>query len=320
MPTFNHILYVYSDSVNNSIALNKALDLAKENKAKLTVLFTITDESLPDTLGFSKAKIEDFIDQKEASRDKILAELSDTISLNKESVYSNSSIDVIRKVQQLNIDLLIKPSENEGILGKLFGSNDMEYLRQCPCPVWLINLDQKDSSDAIIAAVDVNQDYPAEELAVREKLNLDVLNTAASIAVAKGGTLKVVSVWSAHYESTLKRSAFVKLSVEEISVYVDNVEEQHLINAESFMNKALKMLDKETIALIRPEHVSIKGDPKIVLPEYAKTINADLVVMGTVARVGIPGLIIGNTAENILYQLSQSVLAIKPAGFTTLVK
>jgi nucleotide-binding universal stress UspA family protein len=39
--------------------------------------------------------------------------------------------------------------------------------------------------------------------------------------------------------------------------------------------------------------------------------------MGTVARSGIPGLIMGNTAEAILTELECSVLAIKPPGFVT---
>jgi nucleotide-binding universal stress UspA family protein len=37
--------------------------------------------------------------------------------------------------------------------------------------------------------------------------------------------------------------------------------------------------------------------------------------MGTLGRTGISGLIIGNTAEAILDQLTCSVLAIKPPGF-----
>jgi nucleotide-binding universal stress UspA family protein len=46
-------------------------------------------------------------------------------------------------------------------------------------------------------------------------------------------------------------------------------------------------------------------------------LQADIVVMGTVARTGISGLIIGNTAETILNQLTCSVLAVKPSGFKT---
>ncbi len=41
------------------------------------------------------------------------------------------------------------------------------------------------------------------------------------------------------------------------------------------------------------------------------------VVMGAVARTGIPGFIMGNTAETILNQIGCSVLAVKPPGFVT---
>jgi len=40
-------------------------------------------------------------------------------------------------------------------------------------------------------------------------------------------------------------------------------------------------------------------------------------VMGTVGRVGLPGLLIGNTAETILGRVGCAVLAIKPEGFQT---
>jgi nucleotide-binding universal stress UspA family protein len=49
-------------------------------------------------------------------------------------------------------------------------------------------------------------------------------------------------------------------------------------------------------------------------------LQADLFVVGAVARTGISGVIIGNTAEAILNQLTCSVLAIKPPGFNTPVK
>ncbi len=42
--------------------------------------------------------------------------------------------------------------------------------------------------------------------------------------------------------------------------------------------------------------------------------------MGTIARAGVSGVLIGNTAEAVLDQLMCSVLAIKPVGFKTPVK
>ena len=49
-------------------------------------------------------------------------------------------------------------------------------------------------------------------------------------------------------------------------------------------------------------------------------LDVDLVVMGTVGRTGLKGLIMGNTAETILRSVRCSVLAVKPEGFVTPVR
>ena len=54
-----------------------------------------------------------------------------------------------------------------------------------------------------------------------------------------------------------------------------------------------------------------------VIAEFAKAHHVELIVMGTVARTGIPGLLIGNTAETILQRVDCSVLAVKPDGFVS---
>lgn len=49
----------------------------------------------------------------------------------------------------------------------------------------------------------------------------------------------------------------------------------------------------------------------------AKQLAADVIGLETVARTGITGFIMDNTAETILDQIECSVLAIKPPGFQT---
>jgi universal stress protein E len=43
----------------------------------------------------------------------------------------------------------------------------------------------------------------------------------------------------------------------------------------------------------------------------------DLVAMGTIGRKGLMGVMIGNTAERILPELSCSLLAVKPKDFVS---
>lgn len=319
MSKFKDILYVFSDSTDNSQALEKAVKVAKKNAAKLTVLFTLTDETMPDSLGFSKADIASFIEQKELERDKIIANYANIVVIEKDTLLSNAYHDVIEKVQESGFDLLIKPTENEGLLSRLFGSNDMGYLRQCPCPVWLVNHAEVQNENTVVAAVDVSDNYPTHEKEVRSKLNFDIALTAAYIAWSKGANLKFVSIWSSQYENTLRDFGILKKSNEEVAEYIKEAEELHDSNFSKFIESVKSELSDEQLTELAIEGVSIKGAPREELPKYSGSINADLVVMGTVARVGIPGLIIGNTAENILYRLNQSVLVLKPEGFDSLV-
>lgn len=68
---------------------------------------------------------------------------------------------------------------------------------------------------------------------------------------------------------------------------------------------------------LRTGRGTLKGEPEDVVPKYVDEHAIDLVVMGTVARTGISGLVIGNTAERVLQRLRVSVLATKPPGFTS---
>ena len=59
------------------------------------------------------------------------------------------------------------------------------------------------------------------------------------------------------------------------------------------------------------------GAPAEQIVNFAKDVHADLIVLGTVGRSGIQGLLLGNTAENVLVHCDCDVLTVKPAGFQT---
>ncbi len=76
-------------------------------------------------------------------------------------------------------------------------------------------------------------------------------------------------------------------------------------------------------ALLEPYGIAVDDENvQLVKVEAAQSINrvaeqkdSDIIVMGTMGCVGIPGLIIGNTAEEIIQTTRCSVLAVKPTGF-----
>ena len=68
-------------------------------------------------------------------------------------------------------------------------------------------------------------------------------------------------------------------------------------------------------------HVHLrKGDPGRVIPTVAAKVRPGVLLMGTVARGGVAGFFVGNTAETVLRQVDCSVLTVKPAGFVAPVK
>ena len=54
-----------------------------------------------------------------------------------------------------------------------------------------------------------------------------------------------------------------------------------------------------------------------VVPEVIEQKKVDLMIMGSVARTGISGLLMGNTAEKILSDARCSLLVIKPRGWSS---
>ena len=61
---------------------------------------------------------------------------------------------------------------------------------------------------------------------------------------------------------------------------------------------------------------SLNGKHGLV-PARANELGAELVVMVTLARSGVAGFFMGNSAESILAQLDCSVLTVKLPGFVS---
>lgn len=113
------------------------------------------------------------------------------------------------------------------------------------------------------------------------------------------------------------RSSFMHTSEEQIYAYVEHARQHHAASLDALMHEVSSDPGEDALTYLKPLTHLVKGDARKEIPLLAKKIEADLVVMGTVARTGVPGFIMGNTAETILNQIDCSVLAIKPPGFET---
>ena len=89
--------------------------------------------------------------------------------------------------------------------------------------------------------------------------------------------------------------------------------EKHCVAPDEAANDGVKPRRR----LPKPQIYLINGDASNTVLSLVNDIGIELVVMGTVGRAGIPGWLIGNTAENILAQIDCSVLTVKPDGFVS---
>ena len=320
MQRFKNILFVQTSESNNEAALERTVALAKNNQACLTVI-AIIDEIPPNTKILERILSPDdlqtnIVAEHQKQLQELVAPWNKKIEIQIKVLVGIPFLKIIREVLGNGHDLVIKAVENCELLDRVFASDDMHLLRKCPCPVWLINQKSPKVYRRILAAVDVDDYCTAEDLTTRHQLNLQILEMASLLALSEFAELHIVHVWEAIGEITM-RTAFVDVSEKRILTYVEEERQQHSQNLNKLLAEVMSTLGQSAREYLKPQTHLLKGSPRKEISSLAETIQADLVVMGTVARTGIAGYFMGNTAETVLNQLDCSVLAIKIAGFIT---
>ena len=267
--------------------------------------------------GLSTPELQQFlVDSARQKLEQWAAALPAECNLKTEVLTGEPFLEIIREVQRNDHDLVIKAAEQQHTLERLLGSEDKHLLRKCPCPVLMLKSATQEPVRQILATVDIDDHYPDNELATRQELSHRTLTLATTLALSEFAQLHVIYAWQAEGESFLD-SGFGRIPKEELEAYVAKVKRRHEEAMNRLMDDAFKALDRKAREFLQPKAYLVQGNARKEIPRQAKLLHADVVVMGTIARTGIPGLIIGNTAEAILDQLDCSVLALKPPGFVS---
>lgn len=304
-------LYVSHGISDETEGLKQALSLARNNHAPLKVLVVCPEfpKEFPD---YRRKYEESLIAQVEASVNatKQAIKLGEgTVDISIELVSDKTpATRIIQYLLQHGHDLLIKEAEPRDGAGSGFRAIDMELLRQCPSPIWLCRpILHSRHHIRVAVAVDPESSEPAADA-----LSKRLLELSRSLADSCSGELHIISCWDYPFESFLRGSPWVKMSEAQITEAVLNPQEEHRFLLDGLIKGSGISGD------YRVHHVRGKAEDRI--PEFVADQKVDILVMGTVARTGIPGFIIGNTAENIVQKLSCSLMALKPPGFVSPVK
>ncbi|UHD18401.1 universal stress protein [Thiocapsa bogorovii] len=311
MQDVKNILYFADGDFGPNSTLMRAIDLARQNQARLTLIDVTPESGLAADL-IKRYGLADEVqqsEQRDAALTRLASEWAGDLLPHVRTPIGNPFVEVIRAVLQNDYDLLIKPVRpRTGVGAGLFGSVDMHLLRKCPCPVWIHRESKERGAEAgptyrsILAAVD--------PVAIDARpLNQAIMEQATALARRDGAQLNVVHAWQFTAAEEWPGASAAGAG----SGFADALRHIERHHAE-----ALGALVADYGLGIGDGRVHFaKGHAAEQVLAHADALSSDLIVMGTIGRPREAGVFIGTTAEDVLQGSRIAVLAIKPQGFVS---
>lgn len=302
--SYEKILAVVDPNSEEQKSLSRAIDIAQRTKASVTAFLAIYDFSYEMTTMLSAEERETMRAATVSDREKWLSDLvsnipsSESVTIDVRVVWHNRPYEsVIYEVLDNHHDLIVKGTHQHGTLKSIiFTPTDWHLLRKSPVSVLLVKDHAWPTKGNVIAAINVGTED--EE---HKSLNTLVSEQAVYYTQMLDANLHFVN----SYPGTPVNIA-VEMPEFDPRNYNDTVKNHHI---EAMQKHAEQYGVDEAHSHVR------EGLTEDVISQVAKEIDAELVVIGTVGRVGISAALIGNTAEHVIDAITCDLLALKPEGF-----
>ena len=305
MKRFKNILYLLDQrTIGEGSSGDRVASLARINEARVTPLI-VHESGLLENISSKLSKRFDeaqhiMREQRQQAFNLFLQQRYwQDIAIGQEYLEFDNFIPVIQKVIKDGHDLVIKEESLESGVDQLA----MRLVRKCPCPVWVMKSGAK-TFNHVLAAVDISADHPESQ-----SLNKKIVELAHSLAQREHGKAHYLHAWRLEYEEMLQ-SPRMKVSALEIQEMKDELRNERRQQLTQFLERNAIGYDQKQVYLI-------EGESSEVIRRVIAEQHVDVVVMGSVARTGIPGLLIGNKAEKLLSTINCTVLTVKPDGFVS---
>lgn len=293
MKRFRNILVVHDDGIGADDALSQASALARANEAKLTIASVA-----PSGRQAALVKTETA---------KRLNRLADGLRLEGVGSVDCAVLEgvafaaIIAQVAQGRHDIvIIGEGPDLALRSMLFAGTAANLVRKCPCPVWVLKPGQSVPYAKILAAVD-----PLAGLG-ENSLDRKIMDLATSLARRDAAALHIVHAWDVDGKDA--DSVRSEIRPDDRRRILERHEERHRAAVDALLSRYPMAQIDYRVHL--PRDLGERAIGHMVERE-----GIDLIVMGTVARAGIAGLLIGNAVERILDSVDCGVLAVKPDSF-----
>lgn len=281
----------------SAAALKQAVWLARRTGAPLVLAHTIPDFSKSVHWGPYEREVNqrELHDRSETSMRRVIANLNAMdLNVTFRTLVGEPFAEITRCVQAEGYEMVLAGTRGAGKWEEFFvGSTAKRLIRNCPASVWIVKAEHLVPPKVVLAATDFSD------------VSMKAVNEALKIAQ------------QAEAEFHLLHIIDSKDVPEDL---ISRVPEGSTLRQE-INEEATKRLDA-FVASLNADRTQIQshltwGTPWQEIRRIAKHQAAELIVIGTVGRSGVKGLLLGNTAERVLDSCDCSILAIKPDDFVS---
>lgn len=184
-------------------------------------------------------------------------------------------------------------------------------VRKCPAPVWVMGPRGHGARQRLLVAVD-RDIFPATATP-RDMAGL-LVDAAVALARGRQASVHLAHAWQV-YGAELMEDPGLGLEAADLEAYIDSQRYSHHLWLEE-LHDALRarLALRSDFSLETSTHL-VEGEAAEVLPPLARRLAVDVLLLGTLGASRAPGVLIGNTAEEILGRAGVPILALKPLGF-----
>jgi nucleotide-binding universal stress UspA family protein len=274
-------------------AMARAVRLAEGCHAQLTITDVVTPEPYARQQLAVRSE-DDLVSRRLALLARIAATVT-AVPVEHKVLVGRAATMLIEEVERSPHPLLIRSHQAAVADDYPFGAVGNELLRKCPCPVLLVHPVSGDPPRLVAAAVNSSTHEPSEQA-----LNARIASVARLVAHLEHAEVLLLQAW----EPFAARVVRGRTSDESYAAYIEEMRQRTEGELRALARSAGEGPEMQTVLR--------RGKAEEVIDDFVRTRGVDLVVMGTVARAGLAGLLLGNTAKRVLRTLTCSVLAVKP--------
>lgn len=296
-----NILVAIDFSENSDFAITRAIQIAKQSKANLTLLHVVQKQHLDNFIDdtFKKLLPKGLWLTTEQYKDELVQEKIRSLSRHKLNIkhiiipHGKPAVKILQYMKKYKVDLLIMGAHGQHSIRDAFVGTTAEHIAQrTNCPVLIVKCSPKNPYKKILVPIDFSN---ASKTAFSYCLKLFPKASTHLIHVGDYEYEDILNKEQA--EENIPKNKITKIR-KAILFYLDN-------KMKTFIKGQHKQLNRT------PYNIKL-GYPGPTIVNESQKLGCDLIVMGTQGHGRIHYLFMGRVANWVLAETDKDILVVPP--------